>query len=160
MRWPHIVVGKPLALVSEYPELSEARCGFVERGGQVIGPPVRLDPLLVESRLDELTIRQNVSRAVNLLNLENKLSRQTRIETDIFIEIRVHAGRFNIVNVVKFTLNGDVLPVNSSRSSADELRRLLENAYPQAGVECRVVDIADQQRQKFQIDHPRHRSLE
>ena len=157
---PHIVVGKPLALVSEYAELSEARCGFVERGSQMIGPPVRLDPFLIESRLDELIIRQNVSRVVNLLNFEKKLSRQTRIETDIFIEIRVHAGRFDIVNVVKFTLNGDVLPVNSSRSSADELRRLLENADPQAGVECCVVDVAGQLRQKFRIDHSRHRSFE
>src|SRR3954451_20443366 len=123
-----MVVGKPLALGSEDSELSEARCGFVERGSQMIDPPVRLDPLLVESRLDELVIRQNVGRVINLPNFEKKLSRQTRIEANVFVEICVHAGRFNIVNVVKFPLNGDVLPVDSSRSSADELRRLLENS--------------------------------
>src|SRR5262249_37690891 len=111
-------------------------------------------PFLVERGLTEFLVRQDVADADHLLHVEEQLCGGERIVLDVAGVIESPVLGFHAPAVEYFAGPGRrVLGVEIASHAADERAAFLENARPPARIERRVVDVADQRRNRLCSGH-------
>lgn len=118
---------------------------LIENGEDVVDIALRLGPFPIEPRLDELGLRDELEHRLDFTHIKQKLRRKERTDRRVMLEIRPRIVWIVAPRVEPLpSLERGVVAKNHGAGSVHKGGDALEHLRPQALIQCRVVNRADQ----------------